>query len=250
MDTIFKKTADFYDALYQAKDYKAETDFLVKVMEKYAKDKVKTILSFGCGTIGHEVLLAKQGYSIVGIDQAEGMINIAKEKAKQENVEIDLRVSDIQSFKADKQFDAVIANFNIAGYMAENADMDGFLKNAADSLKEGGLLLFDCWYGPAVLKDRPHDREKEFEKGGKKFIRKTTQTLDIEKSTVTILFEVLENGQSIAQEQHVVRFWFLKELELFLEKNGFALVKACNFLDLDSEISENGWYIFLAAMKK
>ena len=70
---------------------------------------------------------------------------------------------------------------------------------------------------------------------------------------IDINFEFLEkaNGKwkTIAKENHKMRFWYLKELEYFLSKNGFRLVKACHPLNLDLPVSEDNWDIFVIAQK-
>lgn len=245
----FQKYSNYYDAFYEAKDYDQEVDFLLSVVRKYSKLKVKDILSLGSGTASHDIILAKKGFKILGIDKSAAMVKIAKEKIKKEKVKIDLKVSDLTNFTTSKKFDFGMAMFNIAGYMADNESMEKFLKNTNKSLKKNAILVFDCWYGPAVLKDRPHNREKKLIIDGKEITRVTTQTFDIEKSVLNINFEIKEGNKSITKETHPMRFWYLKELEYFLNKNGFELLKTCNFLDLNSNISEDKWDIFVIAKK-
>lgn len=244
MDT-FQKYADYYDSIYQSKNYQKEVDFLIKIIDKFSVKKVKNILSLGCGTASHDIILAKKGYKIFGIDKSKRMIDIAREKATKEKVDIKFKLADIADFKVTGKFDFCMAMFNIAGYMAENEDMGKMLKNVSKFLKSGGLFVFDCWYGPAVLKSRPEDKEKEI--GG--FMRKTTQNLDIERSLININFKLSENGVLKTEEDHKIRFWYRKELEYFLGKNGFKVVEVCNFLDLNSRISEDNWNIFIVAKK-
>jgi len=246
----FKKYSKYYDSLYEGKDYKKEVDFLSLVMKKYLPKKAKNILSLGCGTAGHDIILAKKGFNVFGIDGSKTMISIAKEKAKKENVKIDFKVSDITNFTVAKKFDFAMAMFNIAGYMAENESMERFLKNTNKALKKNAFLVFDCWYGPAVLKDKPQNREKKFMINDREVTRLTTQTFDVEKSVLNINFEIKEGNESITRETHPMRFWYLKELEYFLKNNGFELVKTCNFLDLNSNISEDKWDIFVIAKKR
>lgn len=271
---VFQKYADYYDEIYLQKDYKKEVSFLGSVIKKYSPAKVKNILSLGCGTASHDILLAKKGFSILGLDKSPKMIEIAKQKAKEEGVKIDFKVADASNFKVAKKFDFAMAMFNIAGYMTENSAIEGMLKNVSKSLKRGSLLVFDAWYGPAVLKDRPQNRAKKFLKDGKEITRLTTQTINTEKSIIDITFTIKAGGnppsqtgdpaepasltsrhkasdgqRKITQENHPMRFWYLQEMEYFLNKNGFALVKACNFMDLNSSVSENKWDIFIIAKK-
>lgn len=245
----FKKYSKYYDALYEVKDYNKEVGFLLSAVKKYSPLKVKNILSLGCGTAGHDIILAKMGFNVFGIDRSKTMIAIARDKVKKENVKIDFKVADLTRFKTNKKFDFAMAMFNIVGYMAENESMKNFLKNTNKSLKKNAILVFDCWYGPAVLKDRPQNREKKFKDSGKELLRITTQIVDIEKSILDINFEIKEGNKSITRETHPMRFWYLKELEYFLKNNGFELVKTCNFMDFNSKISEDKWDIFVIARK-
>ncbi len=246
---VFEKYSQYYDALYQNKDYQKEVDFLVDVIKKYSPREVKDVLSLGCGTASHDIELAKRGFAITGVDQSETMLEIAQEKTGKENVNIDFKLGDVTNIKLDKQFDFAMAMFNIAGYMLENEHMEGLLKNTAGMLKKDGLFVFDCWYGPAVLKDKPMDREKQFIQDGKTLTRKTTQKLDFEKNIIDITFEISEDGKTLTTENHKMRFWGLEELESLLNTSGFELVKACNFMDLDSTISDDHWDIFIIAQK-
>jgi len=244
----FKKYSNYYDTIYKDKDYEKESDFLFLVIKKYSKIKVKNILSLGCGTASYEILLAKKGFKIVGIDRSEKMIEIAKEK--KENLDIKFKIADISNFRVNKKFDFGMAMFNIVGYMVENDMMGKMLKNVSNSLKKNALFVFDFWYGPAVLKSRPENKEKLIENG---LIRKTTQKLDIEKSIIDINFKIIKKQnnvfKNITKENHKIRFWYFKELEYFLNKNGFKMCKICNFLDLNCKISEKNWNTFVIAKK-
>ena len=242
----FQEYADFYDKIYKGKDYEKEAEFVKEVIKKYSSIKVDSILSLGCGTASHDIILAKSGFKILGIDASSKMIDIAKQKIKKENVDIEFKVVDISDFQVEEKFDFAMAMFNIVGYMAEDKVMERMLKNVSVSIKKNALFIFDCWYGPAVLKNRPENREKEIEKG---LIRKTRQKLDIKNSIIDIGFEISENNIIKVKEEHKIRFWYLQELEHFLEESNFKLIKVCKFLDLNSNISEDNWNMFVIAEK-
>ena len=73
--------SEIYDILSSHKEYKTETNklnsFLLEIGIVNNKDN---ILSVGCGTGTHELLLAKKDYSILGIDSSKNMIERAKSK--------------------------------------------------------------------------------------------------------------------------------------------------------------------------
>jgi len=79
---IFQKYANYYDILYQDKDYKKECDFLEKIFEKYSKKRINSILDLGCGTGSHSLILAKRDYEVSGVDLSSQMINRARNKAR------------------------------------------------------------------------------------------------------------------------------------------------------------------------
>lgn len=235
----FKKYSNYYDLLYKDKDYAREVKFLEKVIKEYSFLPVKDILSLGCGTANHEVILAQKGYNITGLDKSEEMIELAKKKTSA----IEFKVADVKDFKIDKKFDLAMAMFNVIGYQIEG--INKVLTNVSDCLKDKGLFIFDCWYAPAVLKNRPFDKVKKIGE----ITRVTKQKLDVENKILNINFEIIEKGKSILKEEHRMRFWFLPELKDLLEESGFQLIKSCNFLDLDSEVSEDNWNIFIIAKK-
>lgn len=250
----FNAYSNYYDNFYQDKDYRGETEFILASIRKYSHLKGKSILSLGCGTGTYEILLNKKGYNIVGVDFSEKMLKIARKKASQNKVKIDFLKGDVRDFVAHKKFDNVLAMFNIVGYQNTNNDLENFIKTAGKHLKKGGLFMFDGWYQPAILKDRPENRRKTVKlNDGRQVERITTQDLDIEKSLLRINFRLQESGQGKKileiKENHPMRFFTLNEISYFLTKNGFNLRLSCRFKYLKESVSENYWDMFIVAEK-
>jgi len=251
----FGKYSKYYDVIYKDKNYPAEVRFIEKIIHKYSSRKVKSILSLGCGSGNHEVLLAKKGYKILGIDRSKVMLELFNDKAKKLYLlnSVSTKEADVSRFRTAQQYDCAISMFNVVGYQTENEQFDNMLKNVNKSLKTGGLFMFDCWHNPAVLKDKPTDRIKEIVVGNKQIIRLTSSKLNIVKNIIEITFKVLEIvGPTVVDtvtETHPMRYWTIPELTYFLEKGGFELVSTCNFLDLNSRVSDDKWDIFILAKK-
>lgn len=66
------------------------------------------ILDIGCGTGRHSIALAREGFKLTGVDISPAMLNIAREHAEEEGVEISLIESDAQDISFNEEFDAVI----------------------------------------------------------------------------------------------------------------------------------------------
>ncbi|KKO20367.1 MAG: class I SAM-dependent methyltransferase [Candidatus Brocadia sp.] len=251
---VFKeKYANAYDDLYQDKDYEKECDFIEAIFKKFDY-KPTTILDLGCGTGGHALILSKRGYKVTGIDRSEYMLEIAKSKAHAADIAIEYVEGDITSINLNRKFDAVVSMFAVMSYQTTNAAIAAVCKLAKDCLVPGGLFMFDCWHGPAVLTDKPTPRIKEVNSGkGEKVIRFTEPQLDIISHIVKVTFKVWNvknNELSEANETHPMRFLFPQEIKYFLEVAGFDNINFYPFLNLDRDLTVNDWNMMVVGKQK
>ena len=245
--------ADSYDALYQDKDYSAECDLIEKIFQEYSNTKVRTILDLGCGTGNHAVPLAERGYKITGVDRSSEMLNRARQKAGTEegSDNLTLQCADIRDLNLRQTSDAVLIMFAVLGYQLSNKDVISTLSTARRHLNPGGLLVFDVWYGPAVLFNRPSQRIKVVNTDHGRILRVSSGTLDVMRhlSRVDYLLWVLEGNQLIsnAEESHFMRYFFPLELELFLESTGFAPIRLGAFPEFKNDPDETNWNVVQVA---
>lgn len=251
--SVFGSYANFYDLLYRDKDYPAEVDFIEALFKKYANGTVKTVLDMGCGTGGHALLLAERGYSVTGVDRSEAMLSIAEEKAMKINGSAEFSQADIRDFDLNKKFDAVISMFAVMGYQNTNEDFEGALLSAGKHLRPGGLFIFDVWFGPAVLTEKPSDKVLEIENGDEKVIRTTKARLRFMEHIVEVQFHIMRiKGNTIGEqteETHNMRFFFPKEIEYLLENNHLEMVDIIPFLYQEDEIDLSTWNVSIIARK-
>ena len=253
MNTVFGPTyARVYDLLYQNKDYAAECDLLERVFRQHASHRVKTILDLGVGTGNHALLLAARGYSIVGVDLSEDMLDIARSKAERQRLSIAFHQGDVRQVDLGQAFDAVLMMFAVLGYQTENADILAALRAARRHLPPSGLLIADIWYGPAVLSQRPSDRVRIIHNGSNTILRTSSGELDLRHHICTVHFHTWHmNGREIVaevEESHPMRFFFPRELELFLEVSGFHLLRLGGFPNFEKEPDESTWNIMAVAV--
>ena len=247
----FESYAAVYDALYRDKDYQAETDFLETIFSKYAKSPPQTILDLGCGSGTHAFDLIRRGYRVTGVDRSEQMLELAREKAHQLGLSADFHNGDIRQLDLGQTFNAVISMFAVMSYQTRNEDIELALQTAHRHLEPGGLFIFDCWFGPAVLAQRPSNRYTVVEEGDVRVIRFASPTLDILEQTVRVDYEVLRlrSGQVLDEikESHLMRFLFPQEIGHLLDKAGFQLIRLCPFMDLEGTPSEEDWNVTVIA---
>jgi len=250
--TVFGKYAHFYDTIYQDKNYKKECDFLEKLFKKFSRQKIQTILDLGCGTASHDILLTKRGYNVTGIDMSNEMLKIAKQKIKKENLKIALHRENIQTVRLHKKFDAVISMFDVMGYQITNEAFEEALLTARTHLKKGGLFIFDVWFGPAVLKDIPKNNTKTVHNAkGEKIVRNSKCKTDILNQTVEVCFETKKYSKkeliTINRECHKMRFFFLNEIRILLNKSRFNIKRICPLFKHEEVVIEDDWKIVVVS---
>jgi SAM-dependent methyltransferase len=244
---VFKNYANYYDFLYEDKNYEQECDFLEEAIKKYSGITVKNILELGSGTGGHAIPLAKRNYKMTGIDASEGMLKLAKQKTAQLNLKMDLQLCDIREFEFGRKFDTVICMFAVFNYITETGDIIKTLQKVKKHLKKGGLFIIDIWNGLAVMRIMPSTRVKIIEKGKIKIIRAVEPELDavnhLCSNHYTML--ILEKDRVVEEikETHVMRYLFPQEIKHYLEQAGFEVLKMCEFPKMDAPVNENIWNI-------
>lgn len=244
--------SEAYDTLYQDKDYLAECNLLELVFRKHGIHDVKTILDLGCGTGNHLIPLAQRGYEMTGVDSSKAMLTRAHHKAREQSLSVDLHEADLRTVNLGRTFDAVLMMFAVLGYQTGNSDVLGALQAARQHLEPGGLFVFDIWYGPAVLSERPSDRIKVISTGNSTVLRSTSGSLDVHHHLCHVEYHLwqLINTRLVAEthESHVVRFFFPMELEHYLSATGFDLLQLGAFPELEREADETTWNVLAIAL--
>lgn len=254
--TVFDEYSHYYDLLYRDKDYSAEVLYLVKYLRRYAPSAHR-LLELGCGTGAHAAALVEQGYDVTGIDLSEGMLARAQERrarcAPAIQAKCRFSVGDAREVRIGSQFDAVLALFHVASYQTSNADLLRMFTTAAEHLAPGGLFLFDFWYGPAVLSERPSVRVKDLENDLIRVTRIAEPQLNENENTVEVRYRVLVERKADGhvtrlQESHLMRYLFLPEIDVLLERTGMRRVCATGWLT-DEKPSAATWSGFCIAQK-
>jgi SAM-dependent methyltransferase len=254
MSEIFGSTyADAYNQLYGDKDYTAECDLIEELFRRYSTTSVSSVLDLGCGTGNHAFPVSRRGYDVVGVERAESMLALAQRRLSENSNKGKVRFEqgDIRNVDLGRQFDTALMMFAVLGYQVENGDVLAALKTARRHLALGGLLIFDFWYGPAVLHQRPSERVKVIPSGEGKILRAASGELDISRQTCTVRYQVWQlTGERVlaeTDETHFMRYFFPQELRLLLDCSGLNLLRLGAFPDFDKQPDETTWNVLAVA---
>ena len=141
--------------------------------------------------------------------------------------------------------------FAVISYQTTNEDLLAAFRTARRHLEPEGLFVFDAWFGPAVLAERPSARVKMIEQNGERIIRFANPMLDIVQHTVRVDYKVLrlKNNQVLDEvnESHLMRFLFPQELVWYLDQAGLQMLEICPFMELGHQVSEKDWNVTVIA---
>ena len=253
MAKVFGEYASFYDSYYADKDYEREVDFVVSLAKAHTLANPRSVLDVGCGTGGHLIPFGKRGLSAKGIDLSAPMLEIAKQTIASAGVESHAKVElgDVTSYRDGKKYDMVVSMFAVMGYLTTNESLLAGLRTARAHLGNGGLFIFDVWFGPTVLNQLPETRIQEFIIDGHRTIRLVRPDLDVTQSVVQVNYDIMKftssNTVEEVHEVHHMRYFFIQELMLFLSLAEFELSGVCPFLDSTRGPKLGDWNICVVA---
>lgn len=144
-ETLFENYGEKYDNESFVQGTIGECDFIEKEINH---NKSLKIIDIGCGTGRHAIELSKRGYSVTGIDLSESLLEKAREKAKQNGLQIDFLKHDARNLPFDKKFDVAIMMCEGGFPLMETDEMNyEILKNVSQSLKENAKFIFTTLNG-------------------------------------------------------------------------------------------------------
>jgi len=252
---IFGDYADYYDIIYQDKDYVAESLFVSELIKKNCRKESRIrVLDLACGTGLHAIELATMGYEVDASDMSAKMINAARENARLKKLKIGFHQEAFQTAdRIRKKFDVVISMFSAINYLISYKDLLRSLKNIHGLLDHGGILVFDFWNGNAVIEDFAPVRVKRMNKGRKSVLRYSENTIDRLKQIIHVKFNfMLFDKDRLAKEfmeNHIIRYYFLVEMENFLEMSSFKVINRCPFMSPGRAISYKDWNVTFVAKR-
>ena len=232
--TVFGDYSPYYDLVNRDKNYDRETAYVESILRRN-RSPLRSILDLGCGTALHASALAARGYEVMGMDRSERMLEIAEQRRVAmpvaEGDRLRLVWGDIRSRRLPRTFDAVISLFHVISYQTTQDDIRNAFDNVRAHLEAGGVFLFDCWYGPAVLTDRPEVRTRSFEDDEIQVTRISEPVMKPNENVVDVNFRINVRNRSTAdqstiEELHSMRYLFMPEIRFLLESSGLALEHA------------------------
>jgi SAM-dependent methyltransferase len=248
---IFNLYAKYYNLLYKDKDYAGEVAFVDGLIKKFSTGSSKKLLDIGCGTGVHAQYMTENGYQVTGVDLSAEMITQARNKNIPGAI---FHEGNATTFNLNKKFDVVTSLFHVMSYQTTNEQARAMIHNACKHLHNGGLFLFDFWYGPAVLSEKPAVKIRRLENEELKVTRIAEPVLKLNENLVEVNFELniqdkINNSSSVIRELHPMRYFFKPEITLLLENESMRMLYFNEWMT-GATPSDSSWGVCCLATKE
>lgn len=135
----YKSFSYYYDEIMEVIEY----DGWINLTKKYLTSSSK-VLDLACGSGTFAVSLANDGYTVSALDLSKEIIDVAKEKAIMNHVEIDFKVKDMTNFKYEETFDVITCFFDSVNFLTKE-EVAKMMDSVYENLKEEGYFIFDLF---------------------------------------------------------------------------------------------------------
>lgn len=246
--SCYEALAASYDGLTRDIPYEKYLRFFKTLLRRYGVTAT-TVLDLACGTGSLSVLLAKHGYEVLGVDRSEEMLTVAAEKAMElEENQPFFVAQPMQRLRIPEPVDACVCALDSINYVTKPQDVQKAFRRVYESLRPGGLFVFDI--------NTPYKLEGL---DGQVFLDETEDSYCVWRAVYDKRHSLCRYGMDLFQqandglwersfEEHVERAYTPEELSQWLTDAGFAQVERFANLRLEAPEADE-LRIFFAAKK-
>ena len=208
------------------------------------------ILDLACGTGRHSLELVRRGFSVVGVEIGEELVEIARKDAAAQGLEAEFVQGDLRELDYEAEFDVVLnLNDGAVGYFETDEENHRTFEVISRALKPGGQNLIQV---PNVLYARSHLPQRSWIPSSTmvELVEHRWNKKDsyMEGAMIPVRFgEVLENLDKRIEFRQ--RLYTVDELGEIYASVGMTLERVFHGNGRPKEPTENQFEIFAAARK-
>lgn len=215
--------------------------------EEILRSERNLVLDLGCGTGTLTRLLAKQGYDMIGVDNASAMLTIAMQKSEEEGLSSLYLLQDMRGLELYSTVGTVISVCDSLNYILEETELLETFRLVNNYLYPGGLFLFDfntVYKYEQVIGDATiAENREECSFIWENYYDGETQVNEYD---LTVFVREQDGRFSRFQETHYQRGYTLSKMKELIERAGLAFLKAVD-ADTRQEVSASSERIYILA---
>lgn len=219
----YKEFAHIYDNLIKGDvDYLKWANVILNLCNEFNVSK-KGYLDLACGTGNLTEYIAKNFSDTWAVDLSYDMLTEAENKLRDKGIKGRFVCQDISELQLNKEFDLITCCLDSTNYLIENEDILNYFKGVHKHLKEDGVFIFDInsYYKLSnILGNNTFTYDEED-------IYYTWENVFEDNIVDMYLTFFLKEGELYRRfdEHHTERAYTSKELEDFITKAQFKIVK-------------------------
>ena len=229
MSAFYTTVARFYDS-----ENADKTDDLA-MYSRLAAERAGEILDVGCGTGRVLLHLAREGRRVHGIDSDGAMLGRLDAKMRQLpqlRHLVNVVPGDILDYRWDQKFELILLTYNALMHFHEQEAQIALLSRLRACLADAGRLVIDLPNaGPAFAAEDSDALtfERSFldRETGHLVMLQSLNYLDRAAQMLTVewIYDEIDGSGAVKRliAPHKLRYYFLPELQLLLERAGFTL---------------------------
>lgn len=131
-----------YDRLMRDVDYKARTEYLLRLFKKYGKTPT-LLLDLACGTGGFSNQMALKGIEVIGVDISEDMLGVARENSAELKTDVLYLCQDAAELDLFGTVDGAICCMDSLNHITDIRKLNKVIENVSLFLEKDCLFIFD-----------------------------------------------------------------------------------------------------------
>ena len=211
--------AYIYDKLID-QDYEKWADYIEEIFKINGKDP-KLVLDLGCGTGSITNILAKRGYDMIGVDLSPDMLNVAREKAVDQELDVLYLCQDVREFELYGTVDAIICTLDVLNYIIDLKDLEHVFALVKNYLNPDGIFIFDI-NTEHKLKNILGNNTFINEENGIFYTWENEYVENISNQYLTFFAETEDGLYERFDENHVQRAYTIEEIKGKLASNNLT----------------------------
>ena len=199
------------------------------------------ILDLGCGTGSMAEELAKRGYDMIGVDNAEEMLEIAMEKRMESGYDILYLLQDMREFELYGTVRGIVSVCDSVNYITEDEDLLEVFRLVNNYLDPMGVFIFDfntVYKYETVIGDTTIAENRE----DCSFIWDNYYYEDEQINEYQLSLFIKEEDSDLYrkyQETHFQRAYDLETIQRLIKKSGLEYITAYDAFTRDEPTEES-----------
>lgn len=219
--------ASVYDTFMDNIPYEEWAEYLIGLLKEYGIHE-GIVLDLGCGTGSMTELLASSGYDMIGVDNAEEMLEIAMEKRGVSGHDILYLLQDMREFELYGTVKAVYSICDSLNYITEPEDLTEVFRLVNNYLDPKGIFVFDfntVYKYSEILGERTIAEDRE----DCSFIWDNYYDEEEQINEYALSLFIKENGSNLYRkyrETHYQRAYDLETVRKLIDESGLEYITA------------------------